>query len=344
MDLMTLQTLWFILTTVLLTGYAILDGFDLGVGILHLFTKGEEQRRINMNSIGPVWDGNEVWLIAGGGSLFAAFAPVYAAVWSGFYLALMLLLAALIGRAVAIDFRAKVQSDTTKRFLDYSFGIGSLLIALLLGVAFGNILRGIPIDMDGWYTGTFFTLLNPYAIIVGLLTVATFTMHGALFLSLKTDGERQAQLNRAALVLWVGVVVMYIIATIATYLAAGYLWDFQRPEIQKPIWMALLVLTIAAMAFIPFYLRKKRLQAAFVASALMIAGMIALPAVCLFPRLVPSSIDPAFDLTAFTHSSSQYTLQIMLYIALAGMPLAILYKVILYRAFRGKTVLTKDSY
>jgi cytochrome d ubiquinol oxidase subunit II len=344
MDLMTLQTLWFILVTVLLTGYAILDGFDLGVGILHLFTKGEEQRRINLNSVGPVWDGNEVWLIAGGGALFAAFAPVYAAIWSGFYLALMLLLVALIGRAVAIDFRAKVQSDKSKQFLDYAFGIGSFLIALLLGVAFGNILRGIPIDKEGWYAGTFFTLLNPYAIIVGLLTVVLFTMHGALFLSLKTDGERQKQLGRAAHVLWMGVALLYLIATIATYFAAGYLWDFQRPEIQRPIWMALLVLTLIAMALIPLFLGKKRLQAAFVTSAVIIAGMLALPAVCLFPRLVPSSIDPAFDLTAFTHSSTQYTLQIMLYIALAGMPFAILYKVILYRVFRGKTVLTKDSY
>lgn len=344
MDLMTLQTLWFILVTVLLTGYAILDGFDLGVGILHLFTKGEEQRRINLNSVGPVWDGNEVWLIAGGGALFAAFAPVYAAIWSGFYLALMLLLVALIGRAVAIDFRAKVQSDKTKQFLDYAFGIGSLLIALLLGVAFGNILRGIPIDKEGWYTGTFFTLLNPYAIIVGLLTVVLFSMHGSLFLSLKTDGERQQQLRRAAHVLWMGVAVLYVIATIATYFAAGYLWDFQRPEVQKPIWLALLALTLVAMALIPVFLGKNRLQAAFVTSAVMIAGMLALPAVCLFPRLVPSSIDPAFDLTAFTHSSTQYTLQIMLYIALAGMPFAILYKVILYRVFRGKTVLTKDSY
>ncbi len=344
MELITLQTLWFVLTAVLLIGYAILDGFDLGVGILHLFAKDETERRINLNSVGPVWDGNEVWLIAGGGALFAAFAPVYAAIWSGFYLALMLLLVALIGRAVAFDFRAKSESLRTKRLLDLSFGVGSLLIALLLGVAFGNILRGIPIDANGWYAGTFFTLLNPYAIVVGLLTVVLFVMHGALYLVLKTEGEQMARMVKAAHFSWVMFTTLYVVAAIFTFFDAPHLFTYAYPEIQKPLWYLFLVLSLGSLALIPVLVGRKRIVHAFVSSSVLVASMIALGAVGLFPRLVPSTINPSYDLTAFAHSSTQYTLTIMLYIALAGMPLAILYKVILYRVFRGKTVLTKDSY
>jgi len=291
-----------------------------------------------------VWDGNEVWLIAGGGALFAAFAPVDAAVWSGFYRALMLLLVALIGRAVAFDFRAKSESLRTKRLLDLSFGVGSLLIALLLGVAFGNILRGIPIDANGWYAGTFFTLLNPYAIVVGLLTVVLFVMHGALYLVLKTEGEQMARMVKAAHFSWVMFTTLYVVAAIFTFFDAPHLFTYAYPEIQKPLWYLFLVLSLGSLALIPVLVGRKRIVHAFVSSSVLVASMIALGAVGLFPRLVPSTINPSYDLTAFAHSSTQYTLTIMLYIALAGMPLAILYKVILYRVFRGKTVLTKDSY
>ncbi len=164
---MDLNTIWFLLVAVLIIGYAILDGFDLGVGVLHLFTRNEEEKRINMNAIGPVWDGNEVWLLTGGGALFAAFPIVYATVFSGFYIALMLLLFALIFRAVSFEFRGKVESVKWKKTWDAAFGIGSLLPAVLFGVAVGNILRGIPIDGNGIFTGNFFTLLNPYSILVG---------------------------------------------------------------------------------------------------------------------------------------------------------------------------------
>lgn len=173
---MDLNTIWFVLVAVLITGYAVLDGFDLGVGVLHLLTKKEEEKRVNINAIGPVWDGNEVWLLTGGGALFAAFPVVYATVFSGFYIALMLLLLALIFRAVSFEFRGKVENERWKKSWDYAFGIGSLLPLILFGVAIGNILRGIPIDINGIFTGNFFTLLNPYSILVGVLSLFLFTM------------------------------------------------------------------------------------------------------------------------------------------------------------------------
>ena len=344
MELTTLQTLWFILTAVLFTGYAVLDGFDLGVGVLHLFTKDEQERRINLNSVGPVWDGNEVWLIAGGGALFAAFAPVYAAIWSGFYLALILLLLALIGRAVAFDFRAKSESASTRAWLDRTFGVGSLLIALLLGVAFGNILRGIPIDADGWYAGTFFTLLNPYAVFVGLFTVVLCVMHGALYLALKSEGPQHERMVRVSQTTWMASAAMYVLLGILTFFMAPHLFEFAYPEVQKPLWYVFILISLVSIAAIPVLVGKKQFTGAFVSSALLLSSMIWLGSVGLFPTLVPSTLDASYNLTAFAHSSTQYTLTIMLYIALSGMPFAILYRVILYRVFHGKTVLTKDSY
>jgi cytochrome d ubiquinol oxidase subunit II len=184
-----LNSVWFMLVGLLLTGYAILDGFDLGVGALHLFTSKDEDRRIFLNAIGPVWDGNEVWLVTGGGALFAAFPHVYATVFSGFYLALMLLLMMLIFRAVAIEFRSKQPMAWWRRAWDVSFSIASVVSSLLLGVALGNIAWGVPLRPDHEYAGTFLGLLNPYSLMVGLTTVALFTMHGAIYLVMKTQGE-----------------------------------------------------------------------------------------------------------------------------------------------------------
>ena len=193
-DAMDLQTTWFLLVGVLLAGYTILDGFDLGVGTLHLFlAKDDRERRTSLNSIGPVWDGNEVWLLTGGGALFAAFPPVYATVFSGFYLALMLLLVALIVRAVSLEFRSKEASPRWRQGWDVAFAVSSALPALLFGVALGNVLRGVPLDADGEYAGTFFTLLNPFALVVGLGGLAMFVMQGACWLNLKTEGAMKAR-------------------------------------------------------------------------------------------------------------------------------------------------------
>jgi len=193
---MDLNTTWFILLGILFFGYALLDGFDLGVGMLHLFTNTDEHRRLMLNSIGPVWDGNEVWLVTGGGALFAAFPPVYATLFSGFYLPLMLLLTALIFRAVAIEFRSKRPDAWWRRSWDAAFLAGSLLAALLLGITVGNLARGIPLDSSHEFSGSLFDLLSPYSAMVGVTTVALFMMHGSIYVVMKTEGPLHDQARK----------------------------------------------------------------------------------------------------------------------------------------------------
>ena len=337
----TLQVTWFILVGVLIIGYAILDGFDLGVGILYLFNRKEEDRRVSLNAIGPVWDGNEVWLLTGGGALFAAFPPVYATVFSGFYLALMLLLVALIARAVSMEFRGKVDSPGWKHLWDWCFGIGSFLPALLLGVAFGNILRGVPIDIDGSYQGTFIGLLNPYALLIGVLSLVVFTMHGAVYLALKSEGDLRERMARTATSLWIAVVVLYAAATFASTFVSPFLFF---TILRDPIFWVVFVLLLASILMIPIWLKAKKFFVAFLSSSTTIAAMIALSALSLFPRLVPSTTSDDYSLNVFQHSSSQLTLTVMLVIALIGMPIVIFYTIIVYRVFKGKVSIGPDSY
>ncbi|MEW6509666.1 MAG: cytochrome d ubiquinol oxidase subunit II [Bacteroidota bacterium] len=339
--MMDLNSIWFLLIGVLLTGYAILDGFDLGVGALHLFTRGEADRRTLINAIAPVWDGNEVWLLTGGGALFAAFPAVYATVFSGFYLALVLLLLALIFRAVAMEFRGKVDSPGWRTFWDWSFGLGSALPALLLGVAFGNILRGIPIDAAGTFTGSFFGLLNPYAVLIGLLSLTLFSMHGATYLTVKTDGDLRKQMTGYASRLWMAFILLYIIATAYSLLEAPFLF---RDLLGNPIFWVFFILFLAAGLLHPVALKGEKFFRAFLLSCIMVAGTIGLSAVSLFPLLVPSITDLAYSLTIYNASSTQGTLSVMLIIALIGMPFVIAYTWFIYRAFKGKVILGPDSY
>ncbi|HLP15767.1 MAG TPA: cytochrome d ubiquinol oxidase subunit II [Bacteroidota bacterium] len=336
-----LQMIWFLLVGVLVIGYAVLDGFDLGVGMLHLFAKDETERRTNFNACGPVWDGNEVWLLTGGGALFAAFPIVYATVFSGFYLALMLLLAALIFRAVSFEFRSKVDSPSVKKIWDTAFGVSSFLIALLLSVAFGNILGGVPVTSSGVYTGTFFGLLNPYAVIIGLLGVVMFVMHGAIYLAMKSEGAHSLRMARWANGAWMAFIVLYLVATLATFFYAHYLFDGM---LKNPLFWVLFVLLLGSIGMIPLALKSGRFGRAFTASSAVIASVIGLSAVSLFPRLVPSSIDLANSLTVYNASSSTYTLTAMLIIALIGVPIVLGYTIFMYRVFKGKVVLGPDSY
>jgi cytochrome bd ubiquinol oxidase subunit II len=338
---MDLNTIWFVLVGVLFTGYAILDGFDLGVGVLHLFARTDLERRIQLNAIGPVWDGNEVWLLTGGGALFAAFPTVYATVFSGFYLALILLLAALIFRAVSIEFRSKVESSQWRAFWDSAFGIGSLLPAVLFGVAFGNILRGVPIDSKQMWTGSFLGLLNPYAIIIGLLSLCLFTMHGAIYLSMKTDGELRDRVAAWIPKSWMATVALYFLATLATIFVSPFLF---AGVLKNPLFWVLFLLLLAGIISIPIAAKARKYGTAFIASSLTVACMVGLSALSLFPRLVPSITDPYYSLTIYNASSSDATLYTMLVIALIGMPLVIVYTVVIYRVFKGKVVLTEESY
>ena len=206
----TLQVIWFLLIGILLAGYAILDGFDLGVGFWHLFGKKDEERRIFIRSIGPVWDGNEVWLLTAGGALFAAFPPVNASVFSGFYLALVLVLLGLIFRVVSIEFRNQLEDPSWRRRWDLAFSLGSALPALLFGVALGNLVRGLLLDESGDYIGGFFALLNPYSLLVGVTGVAMFATHGALYLALKTEGELQVRARGWASRAWIAYLVLFL--------------------------------------------------------------------------------------------------------------------------------------
>ena len=338
---MDLNTVWFLLIGVLLTGYAILDGFDLGVGVLHLFARTEEERRLHINAIGPVWDGNEVWLLTGGGALFAAFPIVYATVFSGYYLALMLVLVALILRAVSFEFRGKVAAPGWRRFWDWAFGLGSLVPALVFGVAVGNILRGLPFDAEGNLEVTLFGLLNPYALVIGLLSLAMFLMHGATWLALKTDGELRDRMVRWAGRLWVAYVLLFVLASIATFAATPWMFSAPGPSALTLVCVALL---LAAEFVFPVALKDHRFGRAFLASCVAIAAQIGLAAAALYPRLVPARPDLARSLTIYNASSSPRTLTTMLIIALIGMPLVIAYTVVIYRVFKGKTVLDDASY
>ncbi len=338
---MDLNVIWFLLVGVLIIGYAILDGFDLGVGVLYLFVKDENEKRIYLNSIGPIWDGNEVWLLTGGGALFAAFPVVYATVFSGFYLAFMLLLASLIFRAISFEFRGKVSSQGWKKLWDLLFAIGSLLPSILFGIAIGNILRGLPINMQGQYLGSFIDLLNPYSILVGLVSLSLFTLHGALYLTLKTGDEIRNKILPWISKLWIIFILLYAMASFFTMFEAPYLFE---GVLNNFLFWILFILMLASVIMMPVFIKSGKYFMAFLSSSIMIAAMIGLSALSLFPRLVPSRISLDFSLTIYNSSSSQNTLMTMLIIALIGMPLVIAYTFFIYRVFKGKVVLTKESY
>jgi cytochrome d ubiquinol oxidase subunit II len=341
-DWTTLAVIWFAIEGVLLIGYAILDGFDLGVGILHPFVPADDrERRIAMNAIGPLWDGNEVWLVTFGGALFAAFPAAYASAFSGFYTAFMLLLGALIFRAVSMEFRSKVASDRWRRFWDFSFFGGSSVATLLFGVAVGNAMLGVPLDALGNFTGGLRDQLNPYAILVGLMTVALFAMHGGLFLYLKTEGEFQARLRDWMWRSWGLFLVAYMLTTMYTLaLVPRATANFAH----WPWAVLVVVANVLSVANIPRALHWGRPGEAFVSSCAVIATLIMLFGLALFPNLITASNDAANSVTIFTAASSPKTLSIMLVIALIGMPFVLAYTGIIYWTFRGKVRLDDHSY
>jgi cytochrome d ubiquinol oxidase subunit II len=336
-----LNLLWFILLGVLLAGYAILDGFDLGVGILHLTARNNEERRLMINSIGPLWDGNEVWLVTFGGAMFAAFPNAYATVFSGFYTAFMILLFALIFRAVSIEFRSKRDSQAWKRFWDCSFFGASLLATFLFGVAAGNALIGIPVNAAGTFTGSFFDLIRPYPILIGLLTVAFATMHGAIYLYLKTEADMQELVHRW---MWRGFGLTLIFYMLATIFILAIVPQATRNFQEHPWSWVIVVLSVLAFANIPRAIFLGRPFYAFLSSSCTILALVFLFSFTLYPNLVVSSISPSYSLTIFNAASSQKTLRIMAIIALIGMPFVLCYTTVIYWTFRGKVKITEHSY
>ena len=315
---MDLNLTWFILIGILLSGYAVLDGFDLGVGALHLLTKTDEERRIMINAIGPVWDGNEVWLVTGGGAMFAAFPDVYATVFSGFYSALILLLSVLIFRAVAIEFRSKRESKRWRQSWDVAFSLSSFLIPLLLGVALGNIALGVPLGADKEFAGTFFGLLNPYSIIVGITTVAIFMMHGAIYIVMKTEGELHDKIRGWVNNTIIFFVICYVTTTMATLIYLPHMTDSFKDH---PEFFILALLNMLAIANIPREIHHKKDFNAFLSSCASIFALLALFAIGIFPNMVLSNPNPEYSLTVYNAASSEKTLTIMLIIAAIGVPL-----------------------
>lgn len=336
-----LNTIWFALVGVLFIGYAILDGFDLGVGALHLLTKTDLERRIMINSIGPVWDGNEVWLVTGGGALFAAFPEVYATAFSGFYLAMILLLFALIFRAVAIEFRSKRESKIWRKTWDIGFSGASILGALLIGVALGNIAWGVPLNESHVFVGSFWGLLHPYALLVGVTTVALFTMHGAIYVVMKTEGELQAKIRG-----WINNTIVFFVICYATTTIATFVFVPQMTNnIREYPWLFILpVLNMLAIANIPREIHHQRYFRAFLSSCASLAALLALFGLDMYPNLILSAPAAENSLNIYNAASSQRTLKIMGIIALIGMPIVLAYTSAVYYIFRGKVKLGADSY
>ena len=336
-----LCTIWFILVGVLLTGYAVLDGFDLGIGALHLFTSKDQERRVMINAIGPVWDGNEVWLVTGGGALFAAFPNVYATVFSGFYLALMLLLASLIFRAVAIEFRSKQPMYWWRQMWDIGFAGGSLLSSLLIGTALGNIAWGVPVDANGEFAGTFLGLLTPYPLLVGVTTVALFMMHGAIYGVLKTEGELHDKLRRWAM----NSIIFFVISAVTLTMATLLFVPHMAARVREHPWLFSVALAnMLAIANIPREFHRGNDGLAFLSSCAAIVTLMALFALNLFPYLVYSLPHPENSLTIYNAASSPKTLGIMLLIAGIGVPVVVAYTISIYWIFRGKVKLDHLSY
>jgi len=328
---MELSTLWFILIAVLYIGYFVLDGFDMGVGILLPFLgKDETRRRMLINSIGPHWDGNEVWLITAGGATFAAFPRWYASLFSGFYLALFLMLVALIVRGVAFEFRSKEDNPRWRAGWDWAIFFGSLIPALLWGVAFANFVRGVAIDANQNFVGSFFDLLNPYALVAGLASVAAFTLHGAIFLMLKTTEPVSSEARKMAWPIWIVASILGIIYAVFTYFATDILTRLGVNPGPIPIG------AIIALLLSGYLIRIKQDGWAFGMTAVTILLTVTTIFLTLYPRVMVSSLKPEWSLTIQNTSSGPYTLQIMTIVALIFVPIVLVYQGWSYWVFRKR--------
>ena len=332
-----LNTVWFMLIAILFTGFFLLEGFDYGVGILLPFLgRNDHERRALINTIGPFWDGNEVWLLTAGGAMFAAFPNWYATLFSGFYMALLLMLAALIVRGVAFEFRSKDRRPEWRNLWDWMIFVGSFVPALLWGVALTNIVRGVPIDADMNYVGGFWNLLNPYALLGGLTTLAMFTLHGAVFLTLRTTDDLLMRSQRAAGRLWLPAVITLVALVVASYFATDI---FTRLGVNPGVSAFGAAAAILAAGW---FIRQRRSGWAFVMTSLTIFLTVVTVFRGLYPRVMVSSLNPEWSLTIYNASSTPYTLRIMTIVALIFVPIVLLYQGWTYYVFR-KRVSTQDT-
>jgi cytochrome bd ubiquinol oxidase subunit II len=327
---MELQVTWFILWAVLWAVYFMLDGFVLGTGMLFgILGKSDTDKRVLLGTVGPVWNGNEVWLITAGGATFAAFPTTYALMFSYLYTALLLLLFALIVRGVSFEFRGQAADLRWRSTWDGAIVVATFLPALLFGVAFGNIFQGLPMDRAG-YHGSFFSLLNPYGVVTGALFVLLFAVHGALYASVKTIGTLSERAKKTASRLWPALVVVTVVflsySIVATRLFDNYL--------RWPILALIPLIALSSLIAIPYFTAKGKMLRAFASSCMTVLFVTFTGIAGLFPSLIPSSLDPAYSLTIYNSSSSPYTLAIMTAVALVLVPVVIAYKIWVYRVFR----------
>jgi cytochrome d ubiquinol oxidase subunit II len=343
-----METLWFCLVALMITAYVVLDGFDLGTGIVHLgVARNESERRMVIRSIGPVWDGNEVWLLAAGGTLYFAFPKLYASSFSGFYLPLMIVLWLLILRGIAIEFRSHMDSPVWKPFWDATFTLASGLLAVFFGVALGNVIRGVPVDAAGYYFLPLWThfgvqgevgILDWYTALVGVLAFLTLALHGARWVALKTEGDVRARARHVAVAAWPGVVVLTVLVTVATMRIQPQVW---RNLTEHPWGFVFPAVAVAGLVGARLAGADMR---AFLCSCAFIAGMLASAAFGLYPYVLPSNTDPALGLTIYNAATSTYGLKIGLAWWIPGMMLVIGYFVFVYRHFAGKVRMEEEGY
>ena len=343
--------IWFWLVAIMIVAYVLLDGFDLGVGILHPFlAKTEEERNISLRSVGPVWDGNEVWLLAGGGTLYFAFPLLYASAFSGFYLALMIVLWLLIIRGVSVELRSQIDMSVWRTFFDGMFCFSSALLAIFFGAALANVIRGVPLGPDGyfflplwtnWLPGAQPGILDWYTVLGGVIAFVALAVHGALYLAVKTEGALQSRARRFAQSAWIALVVLTVVSLPASIFVRKDMLDNYRAF---PPAFAVPVLVLLGLAGMIAFSRKGDDRKAFGSSCVYLAVMLVGATVGLYPRLLPSSSDPALDITIAKALSGPYTLRVGLIWWTFGMLLAVAYFVVVYRMFKGKVRMDEEGY
>lgn len=335
-------TWWFLVVGALFSGYAILDGFDFGAGSLHLFLKKEESRRIALNAVGPVWDGNEVWLVIGGGALFAGFPVLYASLFSAMYTPFMLFLVFIIFRAISIEFRSKEEMKWWRKGWDIAYSVSSIMLGFLLGVVLGNVLQGIAIGENFEYTGAgFFEFLNPFSLLTGTTTLALFSMHGAMYLLLKTEGRLFVKLMFLLKRGIVFFIVTFGILSLYTLLYMPHLTDTYKAH---PWLFMVPLLVVLSIANIPRLASKRKHLSGFLFSSITISLLLILVAIELYPNLLISTIDPRYNIDVYNAASSVKSLKIMLTICAIGGPLVLGYTFFVYKTFWGKVKLDETSY
>ena len=346
-----METLWFVLVAFLLTAYVVLDGFDLGAGAIHfLLGKTEQERRLTFQALGPIWDGNEVWLLVAGGTLFFAFPPLYASSFAGFYLPLMIVLWLLILRGVSLESRSHHASPVWRTFFDFVFSAASLLLAVVFGVALGNVIRGVPLNADGYFFAPLWThfrtagqvgVFDWYTVLTGVMSLLVLSMHGALWMALKTESELNARAHTIAIRLWGPVVVLTGLSLAATIYVRPQVLDNFRVHYWG--WVIPVVVVVSLLTLF-VYSRKGNDLRAFLASSMYIIGMLAGAAFALYPSVLPSSTDPSFGLTIMNTAAGAYGLRVGLVWWTIGILLALGYSTFVYRHFAGKVALESEEH